>query len=133
MQLKKIGIDLQLNMVTAGDFFGVIASGDYDFLGAALTRTDPDALRVLFSQAAASHWAIVDNAELEGILTEQAQTADADARAALVEQAQELIIDNAYLIPTLETTQLHASVANVDGVAFDSASRIVLYDVRIAE
>ena len=133
MQLKKIGIDLQLNMVTAGDFFGVIASGDYDFLGAALTRTDPDALRVLFSQAASSHWAIVDNAELEGVLTEQAKTADPDARASLVEQAQELIIDNAYLIPTLETTQLHASVANVDGVTFDSASRIVLYDVRIAE
>ncbi|MCU1445515.1 ABC transporter substrate-binding protein [Cryobacterium sp.] len=133
MQLAKIGIDLQLNMVTAGDFFGVIASGDYDFLGAALTRTDPDALRVLFSQAASSHWAIVDDAELEGVLAEQAITADAEARAALVEQGQALIIDKAYLIPTLETTQLHASVANVHGVAFDSASRIVLYDVRIAE
>ena len=133
IQLKKIGIDLQLNMVTAGDFFGAIASGDYDFVGAGLTRSDPDALRVLFSSASAAKWGIVDDADLESILTEQVATADTDARQKLVNEAQESIIDNAYLIPLLETTQLHASASTVQGVTFDSASRVQLYDVRAAE
>lgn len=133
MQLKKIGIDLQIDLTDAAGFFGAIATGEYDFLGAGLTRTDPDALRVVFSSAAKSKWGIVDNAELEGILVEQASTADPDARQALIDQAQEIIIDNAYLIPLLETTQLHASSALVDGLAFDSSSRINLYDVRASQ
>lgn len=133
MQLKKIGIDLQLNMTDAGGFFGAIASGDYDFLGAGLTRTDPDALRVMFSSAAKSHWAIVDDSELESVLVEQASTADPAARQELIAKAQKLIIDNAYLIPMLETTQLHASTSAVEGLTFDSASRVLLYDVRVVE
>jgi peptide/nickel transport system substrate-binding protein len=133
IQLKKIGIDLQLNMVTAGDFFGVIASGDYDFVGAGLTRSDPDALRVLFSTASAAKWGIVDDPSLESLLTEQVATADAGARQKLVDEAQKKIIDEAYLIPLLETTQLHASVSTVQGVTFDSASRVQLYDVRASE
>jgi peptide/nickel transport system substrate-binding protein len=133
IQLKKIGIDLQLKMVTTGDFFGAIASGDYDFLGASLTRSDPDALRVLFSKDSPSRWAIVDDPELEEILAGQAETADPEARQKLIDEAQKLIIDNAYLIPTLETTQLHASVSGVAGVTFDSASRVQLYDVRVSE
>jgi len=133
IQLKKIGVDLQISMVTAGDFFGAIASGEYDFLAAGLTRSDPDALRVLFSQASAAKWGIVDDAELESILIEQSATADPDARQALIDQAQEIIIDNAYLVPLLETTQLHASVSTVQGITFDSASRVQLYDVRASE
>jgi len=133
IQLKKIGVDLQISMVTAGDFFGAIASGEYDFLAAGLTRSDPDALRVLFSQASAAKWGIVDDPELESILIEQSATADPDARQALIDQAQEIIIDNAYLVPLLETTQLHASVSTVQGITFDSASRVQLYDVRASE
>jgi peptide/nickel transport system substrate-binding protein len=133
IQLKKIGIDLQLKMVTSGDFFGAIATGDYDFLAAGLTRSDPDALRVLFSQASAAKWGIVDDAELESILLEQAATSGTDDRQTLIDQAQEIIIDKAYLVPLLETTQLHASVSTVSGVTFDSASRVQLYDVRASE
>ena len=133
IQLKKIGVDLQIKMVTSGDFFGAVASGDYDFLAAGLTRSDPDALRVLFSSASSAKWGIVDNAELESILVEQAGTADADARQDLIDDAQKIIIDEAYLVPLLETTQLHASTSAVQGVTFDSASRIQLYDVRASE
>jgi peptide/nickel transport system substrate-binding protein len=133
IQLKEIGIDLQLKIVTSGDFFGAIASGDYDFLAAALTRSDPDALRVLLSSASSAKWGIIDDPELESILVEQAATADTAERQALIDEAQQIIIDNAYLVPLLETTQLHASTSSVEGVVFDSASRIQLYDVRASE
>ncbi|BDI23519.1 peptide ABC transporter permease [Herbiconiux sp. L3-i23] len=130
MQLKDIGVDMQINITDAGGFFGAIASGDYDFLSAGLTRTDPDALRTLFSQAAKSKWAIIDDAELEALLTEQASTSDVDARMELIAEAQALIIENADFVPLVETIQLHASGASIEGITFDSASRINLYDVR---
>jgi peptide/nickel transport system substrate-binding protein len=133
MQLRDIGIDLQINMTDTAGFFGAIASGDYDFLAAGLTRTDPDALRTLLSSAASSRWGIIDDPELESLLTEQASTADPDARAELIAQAQELIIDKAYLVPLLQSVQLHASASNVDGLAFDSASRVNLYDIRVTD
>ncbi len=133
IQLAKVGIDLQLNIVTAGDFFGAIASGDYDFLGAGLTRTDPDVLRVMFSSEAVSKWAIVDDAQLEAELQQQARTADADERQQIITGIQKRIVDNAYLVPLLEVAQVHASTSNVTGLDFDSSSRLILYDVQVAE
>lgn len=131
IELKKVGIDLQLNMVASGDFFGTIASGDYELLGAGLTRTDPDALRSLLSTASPSRWGIVDDAELEALLQEQAQTADVDARQDLVDQIQQIVAERAYVIPTLETVQLHGSRAGVEGITFDSAARLHLYDTAV--
>lgn len=131
IQLKEIGFDLQLNMVTAGDFFGAIASGEFEFLGAGLTRTDPDVLRVLLSKDAKSHWAVVDDAELEVMLAEQARTADTDARQAIIDDIQAHVVEKAYVIPTLETIQLHASSSSVSGIVFDSASRVNLFDVKL--
>jgi peptide/nickel transport system substrate-binding protein len=132
IQLREIGVDLQLDMVTAGDFFGAVASRDYDFLYAALTRTDPDVLRVMLSQQAASHWVVVDDADLEGLLAEQASTSDPEARQAVVDEIQSTVIDRAYLMPVVEAAQLHASAAGVEGIEFDSASRLNLYDVSVA-
>nr|WP_243843596.1 ABC transporter substrate-binding protein [Microbacterium endophyticum] len=131
IQLKDVGIDLQLNMVSAGDFFGAIASGDYDMLGAGLTRTDPDVLRVLLSDSSSSQWGITGDDELEALLIEQGQTADADERQTIVDEIQQMVADRAYVIPTLETVQLHASRSGVEGITFDSASRINLYDAMV--
>lgn len=131
IQLKEVGIDLQLKMVSSGDFFGAIASGDYEMLGAGLTRTDPDVLRVLLSTKSPSRWGIVDDAELEELLQAQAQTGDAAERQKIIDEIQALVAEKAYVIPTLETVQLHASRAGVEGIAFDSAARIVLFDAAV--
>ncbi|MDN4473531.1 ABC transporter substrate-binding protein [Demequina zhanjiangensis] len=131
MQLADNGIDMQINMVAVGDFFGAIATGDYDALGAGLTRTDPDALRVMLSAESTGRWGIVDDAELEALLQEQAATVDTAARQAIVDEIQQIVAEQAYVIPTLETVQLHASAAAVDGLTFDSAARFNLYDAMV--
>ncbi|MGQ7312815.1 ABC transporter substrate-binding protein [Microbacterium arabinogalactanolyticum] len=130
-QLAKAGIDLKINMVTAGDFFGAVASKDFDFLGAGLTRTDPDVLRVMFSSASKARWAVVTDPELDGQLATQAETADPKARTAILEDVQKHIVEKAYLVPLLEVAQVHASQKGVSGVEFDSSSRIILHDVTV--
>lgn len=131
IQLKNAGIDLQLNMVSSGDFFGAIASGNYEMLGAGLTRTDPDVLRVLLSSSSKARWGIVDDSELEALLQKQAQTADPAARQKIVDEIQQMVAEKAYVMPTLETVQLHASRAGVAGIEFDSAARIQLFDAAV--
>lgn len=129
-QLATIGIDLQINMVTAGDFFSAIADDDYDFLGAALTRTDPDVLRVMFSTESVASWAIIDDPELEAMLEQQTSLADPDERQQVIADIQTQVIDSAYIDPLFEAMQVHASVAEVTGLEFDSSSRIHMYDVQ---
>jgi peptide/nickel transport system substrate-binding protein len=131
IQLKDAGIDLQIKMVSSGDFFGAIATGDYEMLGAGLTRTDPDALRTLLSATSPARWGIVDDSELEDLLQKQAQTSDVDERQDIVDDIQQLVAERAYVIPTLETVQLHASRAGVEGITFDSAARLHLYDAMV--
>lgn len=133
IQLADNGIDMQITMVSAGDFFGAIATGDYDALGAGLTRTDPDVLRVLLSVDGGSRWAIAEDDELEALLQEQAATVDTDARQAIIDEIQQLVAERAYVIPTLETVQLHASSSSVEGLTFDSAARINLYDAVVVD
>jgi peptide/nickel transport system substrate-binding protein len=128
-QLAKAGIELQIKMVTAGDFFGAVGSKDYDFLGAGLTRTDPDVLRVMFSSASTARWAIVDDSDLDSLLKKQAEVADTQARDSLLADAQAEIVDKAYIVPLLEVAQVHAAQAGITGFEFDSSSRVVLYDV----
>lgn len=130
IQLLEIGVDMQIDFTDAGGFFGAIAERSYDVLFAALTRTDPDVLRTMFSQASPSHWAVVDDPELEALLQAQAAAADPDERQVILDDAQARIIDNGYLFPILEVYQLHASQADYTGFAFDSASRFHLYDVQ---
>ncbi|MTE23950.1 ABC transporter substrate-binding protein [Microbacterium sp. ZXX196] len=131
LQLTEIGVDMQINFTDAGGFFGAIAEGSYDVLFAALTRTGPDALATMFQQSNSSHWAVLDDAELEGVLEEQASAANDDERQALLDEAQTMIIERGYLFPILEVYQLHASQPEVSGFAFDSASRFHLYDVTL--
>ncbi|WP_460775671.1 ABC transporter substrate-binding protein [Microbacterium sp. GXF7504] len=131
IQLAEAGIDLQINMVSSGDFFGAAATGDFEMLGAGLTRTDPDVLRSLLSTESKSRWGIVDDPELEELLLAQSQTADVEERQEIVEQIQQLVAERAYVIPTLEVLQLHASRAGVEGITFDSAARLHLYDAAV--
>lgn len=130
-QLAKAGIELKLNMVTAGDFFGAVASKDYDFLGAGLTRTDPDVLRVMFSSTSEARWAVVADADLDQELATQAEASDPAARTAILDEVQTRIVEQSYLVPLLEVAQVHASQKDVNGVEFDSSSRIILYDVTV--
>lgn len=132
MELKEIGVDMEINFTDSTGFFSAISTGDYDMLFAALTRTDPDVLRVMFSQESTSHWAVVHDDQLETLLTDQASDADQSSRYATLADAQQRIIEQNYLFPILEVYQLHASQSSITGFAFDSASKFDLYDVSKA-
>ncbi|MFG2784277.1 ABC transporter substrate-binding protein [Streptomyces prunicolor] len=129
-QLKAVGVGLTLKQLQVTQLAPTLQSGDYDAAWGNITRADPDILRNSFSTKLANFYR-VPVTELDSALTGQAATTDATKRKQLVEQAQQLIVRNAYYAPVVELqTQIGVST-KVHGLNFDASSRIQLHDTWI--
>lgn len=126
-QLKAVGVEIKLQQLQIAQLTQVQTSGNFDVLWGNITRADPDILRTNFSTALANVYKLPPS-ELDKVLTAQAATVDITRRQALVKQAQELIVDNAYVVPVVElTTELGVSTS-VHDLGFEASSRIQLHD-----
>ena len=129
-QLKAVGVGLTLKQLQVTQLAPTLQSGDYDAAWGNITRADPDILRNSFSTELANFYR-VPVTDLDSALTGQAATTDATKRKQLVEQAQQLIVRNAYYAPVVEL-QTQIGVSNkVHGLNFDASSRIQLHDTWI--
>jgi len=129
-QLKAVGVGLTLKQLQVTQLAPTLQSGDYDAAWGNITRADPDILRNSFSTKLANFYR-VPVTELDSALTGQAATTDATKRKQLVQQAQQLIVRNAYYAPVVEL-QTQIGVSNkVHGLTFDASSRIQLHDTWI--
>jgi peptide/nickel transport system substrate-binding protein len=129
-QLKAVGVALTLKQLQVTQLAPTLQSGDYDAAWGNITRADPDILRNSFSTKLANFYR-VPVTELDSALTGQAATTDATKRKQLVQQAQQLIVRNAYYAPVVEL-QSQIGVSNkVHGLNFDASSRIQLHDTWI--
>lgn len=126
-QLGDAGIELAVVERPIADFNGIQTSGDFDALWLNLTRADPDLLRLQFSTELANNYRL-PTTELDQVLQQQAATTDPAERAELVARAQQLIVDNAYVVPVVELTTVLGVAPDVHDLAFDASSRIQLYD-----
>ncbi|MGW6483613.1 ABC transporter substrate-binding protein [Streptomyces sp. NPDC055059] len=129
-QLKAVGIDVVLKQRQVSEFATTLQGGDYDVVWGNVTRSDPDILRSSFSSQLANFYRLPASS-LDTALSGQAATTDTAKRKQLVEQAQKLIVQNAYNVPVVELqTQLGVS-KKVHDLDFDSGSRIQLHDTWI--
>jgi peptide/nickel transport system substrate-binding protein len=130
-QLKTIGVELKLKLLTSGEITKVQASGDYDFLWFNLTRADPDVLRTIYSTKA-SNRAYLKPGPLDDVLTKQASTTDIKLRGDAVTQAQQQIIEHGYEIPVFDLAQVHGLGATTKGLRFEASSRLTFFDTWLA-
>ncbi|MGW0578441.1 ABC transporter substrate-binding protein [Streptomyces sp. NPDC002920] len=129
-QLKAVGVEVKLQQVQITQFATTLQSGDFDAVWGNLTRADPDILRSQYSTQLANFYHLPAG-DLDAPLNQQAATTDTAQRKQLVEQAQRLIVQNAYVVPVVELqTQLGVS-KKVHDLDFDASSRIQLHDTWI--
>ncbi|WP_280249242.1 ABC transporter substrate-binding protein [Nocardia abscessus] len=127
-QLKAIGVELQLKELQVTQFPQLLQTGDFDGLwGGDLSRADPDCLRTLYSTQLVNAYRLAPS-PLDGLLTGQAAAVDPAARQPLVEQAQQLIVRDAYVIPVVELETVLAVSGRVHGLTFEASSRTRLHD-----
>lgn len=132
-QLRAVGVDLVLRQLTPADQQAVLTSGDYDTYYYNVTRADADILRTQFSSAGRNVNKRAADDVLDPLLDSQLATADPAARADLVAQAQQEIVDEALAIPLFELAQSIGVAGDVHGVAFDASSRLLFHDAWIEQ
>ncbi|MBK3573636.1 ABC transporter substrate-binding protein [Streptomyces sp. MBT65] len=129
-QLKAVGVGLTLKQLQVTQLAPTLQSGDFDAAWSNITRADPDILRSSFSTKLANFYRLPAG-PLDTALTQQAATTDITKRGQLVEQAQQLLVENAYYVPVVEL-QTQIGVSNkVHNLNFDASSRIQLHDTWI--
>src|SRR5690606_12109399 len=104
-QLPAVGVDLRLRQVTAAEQTTAQQSGDYDLYYYNVTRADADILRTQFSTAQRNLSLREADDVVDPLLEEQLGERDADARAALVADAQDANLDDALAVPPFELSQ----------------------------
>ncbi|MFJ2829438.1 ABC transporter substrate-binding protein [Streptomyces sp. NPDC087263] len=129
-QLKAVGVDVVLKETQTAQFATMLQSGDFDASWGNLTRADPDILRSQYSTELANLYRLPAG-PLDSALTQQAATADVAKRKELVGQAQQLIVQNAYVIPVVELQTQLGVAKKVHNLTFDASSRIQLHDTWI--
>lgn len=128
-QLKQVGIDLELNVITNAQRADVLGSGQYDLISTYFTRADPGVIQwIVDSRVAGSKAQAVNNfapeqaAEVQALLDEGVQTVDPTARAAVYAELQDYLIDDALVFPFAERVQLAGVSSRVHGFRFTSES-----------
>ncbi|MER5377467.1 ABC transporter substrate-binding protein [Streptomyces sp. NPDC002553] len=129
-QLKAVGIDVVLKQGQVSQFATTLQGGDFDLVWSNVTRSDPDILRTSFSTRLANFYRLPATS-LDTALSGQAATTDTAKRERLVDEAQKLIVRNAYNVPVVELQTQLAVSKKVHSLDFDSGSRVQLHDTWI--
>ena len=140
---KETGFEVQLTKLDLSSWYTALGSNAYDAVSAPYTKIGPDVLRILFhsdgitpapSGYFANH-AQVNDPELDSLLTEADQVstgstnADADQRASLYENAQDLILEGFYILPLYDQQNHFLLGSAVEGArALPTVSTPAFYD-----
>ncbi|SIS22630.1 peptide/nickel transport system substrate-binding protein [Williamsia sterculiae] len=132
-QLKKVGVDLALDLTSNAEFTARQNSGDYDSIYGNVTRADGDILRSLFSvtQRNLSHSAAIP--ALEQAFAGELATVDTTKRNALLATAQQQLLDNGFYVPTIELSQAIGAGPKAHGVRFDASARLQFHDTWLSK
>lgn len=138
-QLKEIGVDLNIEMMETGAYLEATANGDVDmYVGSWGTVTlDADyGLYPMFHSenvGAPGNRSFFENDDVDELLEEARKTTDDDERLELYEEAQQIIIDEAPIIPIYHSVLLAGLRDNVQGFFQYPSSFPFLRDVTLEE
>lgn len=126
-QLKAVGIDVELNVITAAQRSEVLNSGDYDLIGSYLTRGDPVVIQAIIDSRYATSKALAANlltpeqaAEVQKLVDQGGSTIDPTARASVYAELSTYLLKNALVFPTFERVQLAGFSSAVHGFRYTS-------------
>jgi len=117
--LDTIGVKITIKELDAGAIQAARQAGEHHIAHLTFIYKDPGFLRTLFhSENIGRGWNFTHrpDAALDALLESIQTTADATARQALVDQAQQYMIDQALVIPTVYQQQITVYSARLDGV-----------------
>ncbi len=130
-QLRKVGVDAQLDLVSLPESISRQNSGDFEATYYNSTRGDGDILRTTFSVDQRNLNQAKPIPALEQAFVGELSTTDVASRNRFFAQAQQQILDNGLWIPTIELSQAIGVGPRAHAVTFDASARLQFYDTWV--
>ena len=134
---KSLGFDVTLEPLDLSSWYGALAANEYDLVSAPYTKVGPDVLRILYDSdgitpAPSGYFANLsqtDDPALDDLLTRASETSDADERADLYQQAQQIILEGWHVLPLYDQQNHYLVRSAVEGVrALPTVQAPTMYD-----
>jgi peptide/nickel transport system substrate-binding protein len=136
-QLRAIGVNLQLKLLTAAQYEAELPTGNYDFAQSALAHQDPDSIRSVFSSTTGDNRAWLKSSDpgvttFDAIEQQQLQTSDLATRLKLAGEAQQILIQDNYMFPMAQLAQVAGVSDKLTGVYYSAAGYLNFYNASLS-
>jgi peptide/nickel transport system substrate-binding protein len=119
-QWRAIGIRTVLEPVpTFSSLREKVATGEYNLVAFYSFGLDPVFLNHYFTTDGSNNWTGYSNPQLDDVLRQAAQISDPDVRRSLYAQAQQLIMNEALIVPIRDYVNLNTASSALQGLTFD--------------
>jgi peptide/nickel transport system substrate-binding protein len=134
--LAEVGFDVQYRSMDDGAAYEELLAGNYTLVYMYWTRPDPSPLRYLFHSENANGggaWTNFINADLDAALADADTNTDEEARRQDYIAAQNIIMENALVLPMFTVNTSYLTSPSIQGFSFDLEGYPWLYDVSISQ
>lgn len=134
--LSEAGFDVQYRSMDDGAAYEELLAGNYTLVYMYWTRPDPSPLRYLFHSEntnGGGAWTNFVNEDLDNALADADTNTDEAARAQDYAVAQNIIMENALVLPMFTVNTSYITAPSVQGFSFDLEGYPYLYDISISE
>jgi peptide/nickel transport system substrate-binding protein len=138
-QLKKVGIDLKLQVLTQAQYTEAIAAGKFDLMLTYYTRADPSVLGSVLDQAVSKAGTATftqdaaTGAKVSELFAAGLKTTDPAKRAAAYTDLQSYLVKQGVSFPTYERVQVAGLSSKVHGFAWTSESFLRANDIWLGQ
>ena len=134
--LNEAGFDVQYRSMDDGAAYEELLAGNYTLVYMYWTRPDPSPLRYLFHSEntnGGGAWTNFVNEDLDNALADADTNTDEAAREQDYITAQNIIMENALVLPMFTVNTSYLAAPTVQGFVFDLEGYPFLYDISISE
>ncbi len=127
-QLKDIGVEATIDLVTGPIQLERAASGDFNLIFQHFAYTEPGVLDILYNSA--NHkpggwsWTGYVDPALDGLLNESSTTLDTEARCGMLTEVQQIVVDQALVLPLYGRYYVYVSANTVKDLAVGPRPRM---------
>lgn len=132
--LSEVGFDVQYRSMDDGAAYEELLAGNYTLVYMYWTRPDPSPLRYLFHSENANGggaWTNFVNEDLDAALADADVNTDEEARKQDYIAAQNIIMENALVLPMFTVNTSYLTAPSIQGFTFDLEGYPFLYDISI--
>lgn len=134
--LTNVGFDVQYRSMDDGAAYEELLAGNYTLVYMYWTRPDPTPLRYLFHSEntnGGGAWTNFVNEDLDAALADGDINTDENARKQDYITAQNIIMENALVLPMFTVNTSYLTAPTVQGFSFDLEGYPFLYDISISQ